>query len=336
MECAGRGLAFWTYQSTQEMQASQQHMKTSVLTWNSIYQEYLARSLTDKYGNLSVQMDKIINDANAEIDNLNQKLSAMQVDQDRLKSENTNLVTAFREKSRKHQQTQELYDRLKRKEMTAATQSAAYQSVDEVLGSVVNRHPQDMSSGMPQYPNDASDQGQNQQPQYPRDLGAPEQRNSHNRHGSNGNDGKDGMPPPAARFRAPGQGVPLFGSSQNMMTPSQHRTRLGPPGQATGRVMPVDLRHTNGITPSSSQNRSPSRRQPFGAITGNSINKPSGTGYGMSAGMKIGRQQGNRAARPVGNAGLQGGGRPESRFTHPLAQQQQQQQQQYQENGAYY
>ena len=60
----------------------------------------------------------------------------MQIEQDRLKQENSQLVTAFREKSRKHLQTQELYDRLKRKEMTAATQSAAFESVDEVLGNV--------------------------------------------------------------------------------------------------------------------------------------------------------------------------------------------------------
>lgn len=63
----------------------------------------------------------------------------MQIDQDRLKTENANLVAAFREKSRKHQQTQELYDRLKRKEMTAATQNAAFDSVDEVLGNVSSR-----------------------------------------------------------------------------------------------------------------------------------------------------------------------------------------------------
>lgn len=56
----------------------------------------------------------------------------MQMDQDKLKSENTNLVLSLRDKQRKHQQTQELYDRLKRKEMVAATQSAAFDSVDEV------------------------------------------------------------------------------------------------------------------------------------------------------------------------------------------------------------
>ena len=42
----------------------------------SVYQEFCARGLTDKYGNLSIQMDKIINDANSEIDNLNQKLAS--------------------------------------------------------------------------------------------------------------------------------------------------------------------------------------------------------------------------------------------------------------------
>ena len=63
----------------------------------------------------------------------------MQIDQDKLRAENKNLVTAFREKSRKNQQTQELYDRLKRKEMRAATQSAAFETVDEVLGNVPSR-----------------------------------------------------------------------------------------------------------------------------------------------------------------------------------------------------
>lgn len=52
------------------------HRSLAQLTLCSIYQEYLAKSLTDKYGNLSVQMDKIIHDANSEIDNLNQKLAS--------------------------------------------------------------------------------------------------------------------------------------------------------------------------------------------------------------------------------------------------------------------
>lgn len=45
-----------------------------LLIVHSVYQEYLAKTLTDKYGNLSVQMDKIINDANSEIESLHHKL----------------------------------------------------------------------------------------------------------------------------------------------------------------------------------------------------------------------------------------------------------------------
>ena len=43
----------------------------------SIYQEYLAKSLTDKYSTLNSQMDKIINDANSEIVSLREKLGGV-------------------------------------------------------------------------------------------------------------------------------------------------------------------------------------------------------------------------------------------------------------------
>ena len=45
------------------------------LTRHSVYQEFLARSLADKYFNLSAHMDKVINEANAEIMALRDKLS---------------------------------------------------------------------------------------------------------------------------------------------------------------------------------------------------------------------------------------------------------------------
>ena len=44
---------------------------------NSVYQEFLAKSLTEKYTNLSGHMDKIIHDANSEIVNLREKMSCM-------------------------------------------------------------------------------------------------------------------------------------------------------------------------------------------------------------------------------------------------------------------
>lgn len=142
----------------------------------------------------------------------------MQVDQDRLRNENTNLVAAFREKSRKHQQTQELYDRLKRKEMTAATQSAAYQSVDEVLGSVGNRVGSEHPVGMSQYPNTGRAPGQGQPFLYHDNGDNAEQgynRGHSNSNGSNEN-GKGGMMPPPPRrpqgFGAPGLGACMFPS----------------------------------------------------------------------------------------------------------------------------
>lgn len=49
-----------------------------VLTSCSVYQEFLARSLTDKYSTLSSQMDKVIDDANNEISNLRGKLDSEQ------------------------------------------------------------------------------------------------------------------------------------------------------------------------------------------------------------------------------------------------------------------
>ncbi|KAL8762783.1 MAG: hypothetical protein Q9184_001265 [Pyrenodesmia sp. 2 TL-2023] len=165
------------------------------LTTNSVYQEYLARSLTEKYNSLETEIDKIMHDANTEIDKLNQKISNLQIDREKLQSENTSLVNAFREKSRKHQQTQELYDRLKRKEMMNATQSAAFESVDEVLGNVHGRSGQ---ARPVQQSFAARPQGQREAPPYQYDLG---QDLGHQRGASNGSGGSGGvmMPPPQRR-----------------------------------------------------------------------------------------------------------------------------------------
>jgi xylose isomerase len=58
MECASRGLGFYSYQASQEI----------------IYQEHLAKSLTEKYATLSQQMDQLIHDANAQIKTLQDKI----------------------------------------------------------------------------------------------------------------------------------------------------------------------------------------------------------------------------------------------------------------------
>ena len=77
MECAGRGLAFWSYQSTQEMYVDGWNRCLHPLIAYSIYQEYTVKAMTEKHNTLNVQIDKILNDANAELNILNQKLNSM-------------------------------------------------------------------------------------------------------------------------------------------------------------------------------------------------------------------------------------------------------------------
>ena len=55
----------------------------------------------------------------------------MQLDQDSLRRKNEELIQALREKSRKHLQTQELYDKLKRRAMLGQVQNAASDAVDQ-------------------------------------------------------------------------------------------------------------------------------------------------------------------------------------------------------------
>ena len=123
----------------------------------------------------------------------------MQLDQDKLRADNTSLVTAFREKSRKHQQIQELYDRLKRKEMTSATQTAAYNSVDEVLGSVSHHQAQNQPNMPHQYhTGQGLEQDQMIFPQIPADYDEVAQPHSHSNGGSNGSHENSRMMPPQA------------------------------------------------------------------------------------------------------------------------------------------
>ena len=141
----------------------------------------------------------------------------MQVDQEKLRTENTGLVAAFREKSRKHQQTQELYDRLKRKEMTSATQTAAYNSVDEVLGSISQHQEQKKPSISHQYQTGPGlEESQPVFPEIPADYQEGAQPPSHSTVGSN-NSREDSrmMPPPSHRTKRNETKAPDHGISGN-------------------------------------------------------------------------------------------------------------------------
>ncbi|KAI1089081.1 hypothetical protein F5B19DRAFT_495721 [Rostrohypoxylon terebratum] len=75
-------------------------------TQEVVYQEHLSKALTEKYSNLNVYLDKRKNDE---------------------------LTQAYKEKNRKLLQTQELYDKLKRKAMLGQIQDAAEDAIDSTL-----------------------------------------------------------------------------------------------------------------------------------------------------------------------------------------------------------
>ncbi|POS76168.1 hypothetical protein DHEL01_v205438 [Diaporthe helianthi] len=117
MECAGRALSFWSYQMTQD------------LTWEA----HRCKVLTSRYAELSTSLDNIIGDANAQLTTLQNKVASMNIDHDSLRRKNEELAQAYKDKNRKLLQTQELYDKLKRKAMLGHIQDAASDAVDTTL-----------------------------------------------------------------------------------------------------------------------------------------------------------------------------------------------------------
>ena len=80
-----------------------------------------------------------------------------------------------------------------------------------------------------------------------------------------------------------------------MPTPSNHRTQLGPTGQSASRLGTGGYRHPSNVINRDFQNHTPGQRQSLGNLNMNSTNRNNLSGYGMSAGMKVGRQQGELA-----------------------------------------
>ncbi|USP74319.1 hypothetical protein yc1106_01593 [Curvularia clavata] len=119
MECASRSLAFHGYQTSQEI----------------IYQEHLAKGLTEKYNTLNQQMDQLIHDANAQIKALQDKMQAMQAELAELESKNHGFAEAFKEKTRAHQRTQQLYQALKAQVMASHVAHAAGDEAEHTLHS---------------------------------------------------------------------------------------------------------------------------------------------------------------------------------------------------------
>ncbi|KAG0639185.1 hypothetical protein HOY80DRAFT_964424 [Tuber brumale] len=117
IEICTRGLAFWTYQVTQEI----------------FYQEHLAKSLRARGTEIQGENEKIVRDANAEISALRNKIAGMRAVEDELRRKNHELMQGWREKAKKLAQTQELYDKLKRRTLISQVQQAATDQADQAL-----------------------------------------------------------------------------------------------------------------------------------------------------------------------------------------------------------
>ncbi|KAL2870649.1 uncharacterized protein BJX67DRAFT_244704 [Aspergillus lucknowensis] len=217
MECAGRALAFWAYQTTQEI----------------FYQEFLGKTLTEKYTNLNTQMDKIIHNANTELSTMQARLADMQTAQEQLRKKNQELVDMYREKCKKFSQITNLYNLLKSRAMRSQMQTAAASQAINSLEASRND-----SGGVAAKPLSASGPPQTplayQQRSYPMNLDGVEQLHRHQRSGTGSSKGGKQkaaavtMPPPSRPAAVLRRGDPPNA------TPN-HRTRLaGPSRPSTG------------------------------------------------------------------------------------------------------
>ena len=136
MECASRALAFHSYQAAQEI----------------IYQEHLAKGLTEKYNTLSHQMDQLIHDANSQIKVLQDRVQGQpvsticsvvladlskvqQADQADLIAKNSELSNQLKEKAQLHAQLKKTYQSLKQQQMQSHLAVAAGDEAEVTLRS---------------------------------------------------------------------------------------------------------------------------------------------------------------------------------------------------------
>lgn len=241
--------------------------------------------MTDKYAHLSRSMDKVINDANMEIQSLQLKVTNIGIDFKSLQQKNTELVELYREKNRKHQQTQHLYDTLKKKFLMNNVQTAASETVNHTLQSISSRTRPETYNGMPNMTVHGVSDAHHHRSQISKFDNGIEQLHTHQKSGSS-NHGSDvgAMPPPQLQMRASQR-------SQNINTGTpMHRAPLGQPisstpGHASRSHMPTTTErsyHTG--YPGSAQRTSMAMRQEFPAPTGRSAT----SNYGIQAGMKVG------------------------------------------------
>ncbi|KAE9963899.1 hypothetical protein BLS_008830 [Venturia inaequalis] len=126
MECAGRGLSFYSYQVNQEI----------------TYQTHLAKNLRNKHNNINQQLDTIIAQANLQIKKLQDGLSESERRYSNLENKNLDLRNAFKDKNKAFQDLQKQYTELKGEKMRFQARDAASEVAEQVSqGAVPGRFP---------------------------------------------------------------------------------------------------------------------------------------------------------------------------------------------------
>ncbi|KAF2833227.1 hypothetical protein CC86DRAFT_279026 [Ophiobolus disseminans] len=265
MECASRGLAFHSYQTSQEI----------------IYQEHLAKGLTEKYNTLSQQMDQLIHEANSQIKDLQDKMHAMQSEHNSLEAKNLELLNCFKEKSKSQQHIMKLYQALKAQVMASHVATAAGDEAEMTLQTARGDRFIDRLPGTRIGTASYSQMELNQQMGGGRSHVRDESRSS----GSSGHQQRGGVglgPSYASHLQGRGLGGRMgTGQSAPVETPSNaHRSRLPVLGSTRQNV------YLSQDTGPPYQN-SPMTRQPLGGGVARNLGS-----FGLGGGGKTSRRSG--------------------------------------------
>ncbi|KAI9713460.1 MAG: hypothetical protein M1820_000842 [Bogoriella megaspora] len=201
----------------------------------------------------------------------------MQDDQKNLEQRNQELIDALKDKTRSHQQVQKLYQTLKAQVMATQAASAASDDAENAINTVATNRFADHSAKAT-FPNRVLPFGAEP-------LGMAESR----RRAGSGGSGSNGHERGNQHF-----GNRLFSGHGIGETPSSHRTRL--PRPLASNLNRPEAGLGAGQGPFGLGGRI---RQPLAETDGNSFPISVGSGYGMSAGMKMGRHSNFPINRPT-------------------------------------
>jgi E3 ubiquitin-protein ligase CCNP1IP1 len=261
----------------------------------------LCKNLTEKYGHINSQLDKVVNEANAQLQNLQNKIqgwdsqavhglymiltfkTGLTIDSRSLHEKNNELIEMYRDKSKKHAQTQHLYDTLKKRILMSQVETAASDNVAQTLKTMAGgARPGTFNGiGFAQAGGlDVNAVRERQSNTIPVNEHGIEQLHRHQRQGSGSNTSGDmaAMPPP--------DHIPSRHRVQS--TTPLHRTQLpGARPAAPRSQIPMSTARPAFV----GENRPPrsALRHSLGSSHVNRNSLGSATGFGFTAGMKVGR-----------------------------------------------